>query len=61
MNKNSKPPLQFTKLTFDDITAHGNIYITLLGFNDYKNNYKTLDEKHQELQKTTRIFLNTFK
>ncbi len=56
-NKSSLPPIQYTKLTPDDITMHKKIYTYLL----MKDAKRTLGEKGQELHKAMQLFYEAFK
>ena len=57
INKNSKPPLQFTQLTTDDIHKHRKDY-TMLLINSY---LLTLEQKGIEMMQTDKRFYDTFK
>ena len=58
MDKNSRPlhPLQFTKLTSDDIAKHNDSYKCLLMWDS-----RPLGEKGKELHQTAQRFYQTFK
>ncbi|GAF94389.1 unnamed protein product [marine sediment metagenome] len=57
MDKNSKPPLQFTKLSTDDIHKHRRDYQLLL----INNNRLTIGEKGVQMMYIDKRFYNTFK
>lgn len=60
INSNSKPslsPIQFTKLTHNDIAKHRETYISLF----WDDRRATLGEKGKELHKAMQLFYNEFK
>lgn len=57
MDKSSKPPIQFTELTPNDIAIHKDCYVSLL----LEDTKYLLGEKGKELHKAMQLFYEAFK